>query len=87
MTGANQHVAGRGVAVKGTVDSYARERAKDIQNGACQGTASMRTRCRDRGTVRNEASGSAGATPGRSFSVPLGVWASACRQCRATEGF
>lgn len=30
-------------------------------------------RCRGRGVVRNEAGGSARATPGRSFSVLLGV--------------
>lgn len=68
-------------------DSHARERAKDIQRGAYPATDSVWTRCRGRGVVRNEAGGPAGATPGRSFSVLLGVGASSVGNAEPLKGF
>ena len=77
-------MAGRQVAVKGTVDSHARE--KGHAEGCVAGDSQSVDGNQGRAVVRNEAGGSAGAAPRRSFSVLLGVWASSCRQCRATEG-
>lgn len=76
-----------GGAVKGTLDSPARETAKDAESGAHSVMARAWARCRGRGAVRKQAGGSAQATPRRSFFALLGVWASSCRQCGATEGF
>lgn len=79
------------VAVKGTVDVSAREGTEDGEREAHRLRAGVLGSCRGGGrrvlremkpVVRR-----AQATPGRSSSALLGVRASSCRQCGATEGF